>query len=149
MPSKTTNKTNTTADAGQSVREALTEKPGSTATEIAQATGLGRSTVGKQLAALERAGAATRTTGERDGGRRAPDRWSKANIDRLRPGQLDELVMNHIRSLDEPVGPVAVARALGRSSGAVANCLTRRAKAGDLKRISDKPRRYEVSARAR
>jgi predicted ArsR family transcriptional regulator len=138
MSSKTTTK----ANADQSILEALIEKPGSTATEIAQATGLSRSTVGKQLAALERDGMVTRTAGERDGGRRAPDRWSKATIDRLRPGQLDDLVMNHVRSLNEPVGPVAVARALGRSSGAVANCLTRRAKAGDLKQVDDKPRRY-------
>jgi predicted ArsR family transcriptional regulator len=145
MASKTTNKTNATADAGQSILEALAEKPGSTAAEIADATGLARSTVGKQLAVLGRAGTATRTTGERDGGRRAPDRWSKTTIDRLRPGQLDDLVMNHVRSLDEPVGPVAVARALGRSSGAVANCLTRHAKAGDLKQVGDKPRRYEAA----
>ncbi|WP_027004808.1 helix-turn-helix domain-containing protein [Conexibacter woesei] len=145
MPAKTSNKTNATADAGQSILEALTEKPGSTAAEIADATGLVRSTVGKQLAALERAGTVTRTTGKRDGGRRAPDRWAKATIDRLRPGQLDDLVMNHVRSLDEPVGPVGVARALGRSSGAVANCLTRRAKAGDLKQVSDKPRRYTAA----
>jgi predicted ArsR family transcriptional regulator len=145
MPSKTTNKTDAKVDAGQSILEALTEKPGSTAADIAQATGLGRLTVGKQLAALERAGDATRTAGERDGGRRAPDRWSTTATDRLRPGQLDDLVMQHVRSLDEPVGPVAVARALGRSSGAVANCLTRRAKAGDLKQVTDKPRRYTAA----
>jgi hypothetical protein len=88
----------------------------------------------------------TRTASERDGGRGAPDRWSNATIDRLRPGQLDNLVINHVRSLDEPVGPVAVARALGRSSGAVANCMTRRAKVGDLKQVSDRPRRYEAVA---
>jgi predicted ArsR family transcriptional regulator len=145
MPSTTTTK----ANADRSILEALTEKPGSTATEIAQAIDLSRSTVGKQLAALERDGMVTRTAGARDGGRRGPDRWSKATIDRLRPGQLDDLVMNHVRSLDEPVGPVAVARALGRSSGAVANCLNRRAKAGDLKQVTDQPRRYEVSARVR
>jgi predicted ArsR family transcriptional regulator len=141
MPSTTTTK----ANADQSILEALIEKPESTPTEIAQATGLSRSTVGKQLAALERDGTVTRTAGEHEGGRRAPDRWSTATIDRLRPGQLDDLLINHVRSLDEPVGPVAVARSLGRSSGAVANCLTRRAKAGDLKQVSDKPRRYKAA----
>jgi predicted ArsR family transcriptional regulator len=141
MPSTTTTK----ANADQSILDALTEKPGSTAAEIAQGTGQSRSTVGKQLVALERDGLVTRTAGERESGRRASDCWSKVTIDRLRPGQLDDLVMNHVRSLDEPVGPVAVARALGRSSGAVANCLTRRAMAGDLKQVSDKPRRYRAA----
>jgi len=64
--------------------------------EIATTTGLGRSTVGKTLAALERAGMARRSPGGRDGGRRLPDRWSVGASDepsppgsstgRLRPG---------------------------------------------------------------
>ena len=45
---------------------------------------------------------------------------------------------------DDDVGRHA--QILGRSSGAVANCMTRRAKAGDLKQVSDKPRRYEAVA---
>lgn len=146
MPSKITNKNADKADTAQRIFEALTEKPGSTAAEIAEATGFGRSTISKLLAALERDGKATRAPGKRDGRRRAPDGWSKTTTDRLRPGQLDDLVMSHIRTLDEPAGPVAIARALGRSSGAVANCLARRAKAGDLKQVDDKPRRYEAVA---
>jgi predicted ArsR family transcriptional regulator len=144
MSSKTTKKANVDkADNAQRVVEALTEKPGSTAAELAQATGLGRATISKLLATLERDGTATRTPGERDGRRRTPDGWSKTTTtDRLRPGQLDDLVMAYVRTLDDPAGPVSVARALGRSSGAVANCLARRAKAGDLKQVGDKPRRY-------
>lgn len=134
-----------TTDNAQRLLEALTEKPGSTAAQLAEATGLGRSTTSKLLATLERDGQATRSPGEREGRRRAPDVWSKTTTERLRPGQLDDLVMNHMRSLDQPAGPVAVGRALGRSTGAVANCMKRRAKAGDLKQVDDKPRRYEAA----
>jgi hypothetical protein len=91
-----------------------------------------RSTATKQLATMERAGKVTRTPGTRTPGTRTPDRWSLPTVDRLRPGQLDALVLAHVRASAEPVGPVAVARALGRSSGAVANCLARRKVAGDL-----------------
>jgi predicted ArsR family transcriptional regulator len=129
----------------QRLLEALTETPGSTGVQLAEATGLGRSTVAKLLAALERDGQATRAFGEPDGRRRAPDLWSKTTTQRLRPGQLDELVMAHMRSLGGPAGPVAVGRALGRSTGAVANCMKRRAKAGDLNKVQDKPLRYQLS----
>jgi IclR helix-turn-helix domain len=67
-----------------------------TSVEIGRATGLGRSTVGKTLAALERAGMARRHPGGRETGRRRPDRWSVGSSDerptaqpptqRLRPG---------------------------------------------------------------
>jgi DNA-binding IclR family transcriptional regulator len=135
-----------TTDNAQSILEAVTEKPGSTAAEIAEATGLGRSTVGKLLATLQRDGQVTRTPGERDGRRRAADQWSRTTTERLRPGQLDDIVMTHMRTLTEAAGPVAVGRALGRSTGAVANCMKRRAKAGDLKQVNDKPLRYELAA---
>jgi predicted ArsR family transcriptional regulator len=146
MTSKTTKKANVDqADNAQRLVEALVEKPGSTAAQLAETTGLGRSTVSKLLATLERDGRITRTPGERDGRRRAADQWSKTTTERLRPGQLDNLVMTHMRTLTEPAGPVAVGRALGRSTGAVANCMKRRAKAGDLKQVEDKPLRYEAS----
>jgi DNA-binding transcriptional ArsR family regulator len=146
MASKPTNKTDATgAPAAERILEVLADKPGSTAAEIADITKLGRSTISKELAALERAGQASRAPGERQGGRRAADRWSPVTSERLRPGQLDDLVLNYVRSAGEPVGPVAVARALGRSSGAIANCLTRRAKAGDIKQVGDKPRRYAAA----
>jgi predicted ArsR family transcriptional regulator len=146
MASKTTNKPDATeASTTARILEVLAAKPGSTAAEIADITKLGRSTISKELAALERDGQASRTPGDRQGGRRTPDRWSPVTAQRLRPGQLDELVLVYVRSANEPVGPVAVSRALGRSSGAVANCLARRAKAGDLKQVDDKPRRYAVA----
>jgi DNA-binding transcriptional ArsR family regulator len=113
-----------------------------TGAEIAAATGLGRSTVGNALAALERTGVARRHPGRRDGRRRVPDRWSvgrmperdmraRASASRLRPGQLDGLVLGYIESQDnDAVGTAAAAKALGRSAGAVANCLTRLTAAG-------------------
>ena len=48
----------------------LAAHPGSTVAELSELAGLGRSTVGKCLAALEAGGRATRTPGERDGARR-------------------------------------------------------------------------------
>jgi DNA-binding transcriptional ArsR family regulator len=104
-----------------------------TGAEIATATGLGRSTLGKALAALERAGVVRRHLGGRDGPRRIADRWSIGHSEepsplapsalRLRPGQLDGLV-------------------------AVGNCLTRLAAAGRVRQVSDKPRRYRSAASA-
>ena len=122
-----------------------------TGAEIAADTGLGRSTVRKALAALERRGIVRRRPGGRDGRRRLPDRWSARQTDdgsstsatqRLRPGQLDELVLDYINSQGATVGATVVAKALGRSGGAVGNCLNRLAAAGRVRKVSDKPRRY-------
>lgn len=44
-----------------------------------------------------------------------------------------------------PHGPSQVARALGRSSGAVGNCLVRLTDAKKAKRVSDKPLRYDLA----
>ena len=142
MSAKTTDKPDATISAADRILQALETKPDQTTNEIAEATGLGRSTVGKQLATLNSDHKVTRTPGEREGGRRTPDRWSKTTTDRLRPGQLDPLVLDYVTNQKDPVGPVAVANALGRSSGAIANCMNRLAKTGDLKRVEDKPRRY-------
>jgi predicted transcriptional regulator len=128
--------------------------------EIATTSGLGRSTVGKALAALERAGMARRAPAGREGGRRLPDRWSVRSSDessppgsatgRLRPGQLDGLVLNFLEchGKDAPVGATAVAKTLGRSAGAVGNCLTRLVAAGQVHQVSEKPRRYTSTAPA-
>ncbi|MEV8023035.1 helix-turn-helix domain-containing protein [Streptomyces sp. NPDC086554] len=51
---------------------------GSTVTELALAAGVGRSTAGKALTALEQRGLAVRTPGGHDGPRRTPDRWRAA-----------------------------------------------------------------------
>jgi hypothetical protein len=83
---------------------------------------------------------ASRTPDEREGGRCTADRWSPVQTkDRLPPGQLASA------SAAAPGEPVAVACVLGRSSDAVANCLARRAAAGDLKQVSSAARRSRIS----
>ena len=141
--SNTTNK----QSAAEKVREALATNPDSTAAELVTISGLGRSTVNKELATLKQSGDATAVKGDGDSRARTPARWSlggQAEHVRLRPGELGPLVFEHVRSLDEPVGPTAVAKALGRSNGAVANCMTRLAESGTLGLVNEKPRRYEI-----
>ena len=144
----------------EAVAKALASGTEMTGAEISTATGLGRSTVGKALAALEHAGMVRRHPGGRDGRRRLPDRWSIGHSEepsplassarRLRPGQLDGLVLEYIdkQGADTTVGATAVAKALGRSAGAVGNCLTRLVTAGRVRQVSDKPRRYSSATSA-
>jgi predicted ArsR family transcriptional regulator len=143
--STTTNK----PTAADKIREALALHPNSTAAELAEITGLGRSTINKQLAALTTVGSVTAVEGEGHGRGRTPTRWSltgqRAERPRLRPGELDAIVLDHVHGLNQPVGPTAVGKALGRSAGAVANCMARLANAGQLKQTSEKPRRYEAA----
>ena len=142
--STTTNK----PSAADQLREALALHPDSTAAELATISRLGRSTVNKQLAALKRSGDATIVEGDHAGRGRPPIRWSltgQTERPRLPLGGLDPLVLDHVRSLDAPVGPGAVAKALDRSAGAVANCMARLAGKRQLKQTSEKPRRYEAA----
>jgi hypothetical protein len=44
-----------------------------------------------------------------------------------------------------PHGPAAVAKAIKRSSGAVANCMKRLAEKDQLRQVSDKPVRYDTA----
>jgi hypothetical protein len=80
---------------------------------------------------------------------------SKANnssgTGRLRPGELDGLVIAYMREHEDdlPLGASAVGKGIGRSSGAVANCLERTAKADDspVRRVKDKPRAYDLAGK--
>jgi hypothetical protein len=67
---------------------------------------------------------------------------------RLRPGELDGLVVAHMRERGEvlPLGAAAIAKGIERSSGAVGNCLERLAKGdtGPVRRVTDKPRAYDL-----
>ncbi|MDT0263770.1 MarR family transcriptional regulator [Jatrophihabitans lederbergiae] len=150
------------------VAQALTIRPGSTVAELAAATGLGRSTVGKVLAALEAAGAARRQPGGRDRAQRLPDRWMPASdphtktaapgkattaggsaTGRLSKGELGAMVVGYLISHpDDEVGPTVVARALNRSQGAVANALTKLVTTGEVELTSETPRRYRRAATA-
>jgi len=135
--------------AADKLREALALHPASTAAELAEISGLSRATITKQLAVLQKAGHATAAGGSCNGRRGRPaSRWSlTGHIERprLRPGELDGLVYEYVRSLDAPVSPTAVGKALDRSAGAVANCMGRLASAGQLKQTSAKPRRCEAA----
>lgn len=142
--------------AEQTVMSILGDQADATSVEIATAGKRGRSTVSRALAKLESAGQVRRSAGRREGARRQPDRWAlttrrksssrgKATTgERLRPGQLDGLVLEYLRNHadDGPLGPSAVATGLRRSSGAVRNCLARLAVAGQVRETSKSPRRY-------
>lgn len=65
---------------------------------------------------------------------------------RLRPGELDELVLAYMgKHKDEgPLTASAIGRGIGRSSGATANCLTRLAKEKKVRQAKRKPRAYAL-----
>jgi hypothetical protein len=153
----------------QAVLKALASDPEATAAEVAAAAGVGRSTASKVLARLASSGQVRRNEGGRDGARRLPDRFALASAepaakaakpkaaadakpqavgDRLKPGQLDGLVLAFLREnkASGPHGPTTVAKALNRSVGATSNCLTRLTEAKEARQDSDKPRRYSLAA---
>jgi hypothetical protein len=65
---------------------------------------------------------------------------------RLRPGELDGLVLGYMRKHKKelPLTATAIGKGLGRSSGAVANCLTRLAKNKEARQAKRKPRAYDL-----
>jgi hypothetical protein len=155
--------------AEEAVTKALKANPEATVAEVAAAAGVGRSTASKALARLASAGQVRRTEGRRDGGRRVPDRFAlapvkpagkaaklpftkdanrKATEERLKPGQLDGLVLAFLKeNIDSgPHGPTAVAKALNRSSGAVGNCLVRLTRERQVREVSKRPRCYSLAA---
>jgi hypothetical protein len=71
---------------------------------------------------------------------------------RLRPGELDGLVLSHLckHQKDGPLTATAVAKGIDRSAGAVANCLARLAEAKKVRLAKKTPRAYVMgTARAR
>jgi len=66
---------------------------------------------------------------------------------RLRPGQLDGLVLGHMKrhKAKLPLSPTAIAHGISRSSGAVGNCLGRLEQAGKVRLVEKKPRRYSLA----
>lgn len=71
--------------------------------------------------------------------------------ERLSPGDMDGLVLAHLRKRkkDGPLTVTAVAKGIGRSSGAVANCLARLTKAGKVKQAKKSPRAFVIAERNR
>lgn len=65
---------------------------------------------------------------------------------RLRPGELDGLVLAYMRKHkdDAPLTASAIGKGIERSSGAVANCLARLARDKQIRKAKRKPRAYVV-----
>jgi predicted ArsR family transcriptional regulator len=156
--------TKTPADLKEAVLAVLADHSGVSAAEVAASVGIGQSTAGKWLRQFEREGWVRRVPGERRGSGRSYDRWSlvppkdKATRGpstgsgpvRLARGELAHLVLVELaRHRDEPCSPGQVARALGRSSGAVANALERLVTSGEAVLTAHSPRRYHVAAAGR
>jgi hypothetical protein len=71
---------------------------------------------------------------------------------RLRPGELDGLVLSYMckHEGEKPLTASAIGKGVGKSSGAVANCLARLAKVKKVRLAKKTPRAYDlkgVSAR--
>lgn len=71
---------------------------------------------------------------------------AKAKAKRLRPGELDELVLAFLSEHkdDGPLTASAIGKGIGRSSGAVANCLARLTKEKTVRQAKRKPRAYAL-----
>jgi predicted transcriptional regulator len=158
--------------AAEALTGALAHRPGATATELAKAAGIGRSTAAKLLAALADQGRVLRQPGGHHDGRRAADRWtlpaplptqdasapptaaptppaepSPTNSGRLRAGQLSQLVLGCLAERPgQALSPTAIAKTLDRSAGAVANALQILAGQGAVTQTQPKPRRYSSTA---
>jgi len=71
---------------------------------------------------------------------------AKSKDGRLGPGELDKLVLAYMgeHKGEAPHTASAIGKAIGRSSGAVANCLQRREKAKEVRTAQQKPRAYKL-----
>lgn len=65
---------------------------------------------------------------------------------RLRPGELDKLVLAYMgkHQDDGPLTASVIGKGIKRSSGAVANCLTRLAKQKKVRQAKQRPRAYAL-----
>ena len=136
----------------EAITAALTAHPESSVAELAETAGIDGSTASKHLATLERDGVAVRHPGGHEGGRRVADRWAladevdDASTTRLHKGELSTLVLDYLKAhRDDAIGPSALGKALGRSSGAVGNACQRLEASGSLRLVSDSPRRYQIA----
>jgi len=133
-----------------------------TVDDICGALEIGRTSARKYLAGLTVDKKIHREEGGREGRRKLPDvfslpgkkqsgkrakRASRGSANgRLGPGELDKHVLTYMRrhKQDAPPSPSAIAKAIKRSSGAVANCLARLEKEGQVRLVQPKPRKYEL-----
>lgn len=153
----------------EAVLAALAVRADATAEEVAVATGLGRSTVTKALAALGADHRVARSPGGRERGRRLADRWSlpqpapttdQLQLARTGPsavlpagergveghlgrGQLRALVAARLAAQPEvEFTPSRLGSLLGRSAGAIGNALARMVEDGLAVQTTASPRRY-------
>jgi hypothetical protein len=65
---------------------------------------------------------------------------------RLRPGELDDLVLAYMRKHegDGPLTASAIGKGIDRSAGAVSNCLARLTKEKKVRQAKRRPRAYVV-----
>ena len=69
-----------------------------------------------------------------------------AKAKRLRPGELDGLVLSYLAEHKDngPLTATAIGKGIERSAGAVANCLARLAKEKRVRQAKKRPRAYVV-----
>jgi len=151
----------------QQIIDFLKEKGTGTVDEICAALKIGRTSARKYLAGLTVDKKVHREPGGRDGRRKLPDIFSlpgrkrrgksanarprRSSNGRLSPGELDKHVLAYMRrhKKSAPHTPSAVAKAIERSAGAVANCLGRLEQAKEVRLAKPKPRQYELTETAK
>jgi hypothetical protein len=79
------------------------------------------------------------------------EKQSRKAKERLRPGQLDGLVLAYMKQHkgELPITATKVAHGIKRSSGAVGNCLARLEKEKRVKPAGKNPRRYGLAGSAK
>jgi predicted transcriptional regulator len=155
--------------AAEALLDALAGRPRATATELAEAAGIGRSTAAKLLATLAGQGRVLRQPGDHHEGRRTADRWTlptpapthdpspptpaataeppSTGAGRLPAGRLRQLVLDCLAERPgQALSPTAIAKTLDRSAGAVVNALQVLAGQGAVVQTQVKPRRYTITA---
>jgi hypothetical protein len=70
-----------------------------------------------------------------------------AKAKRLRPGELDGLVLSYLteHNGDGPLTATAIGKGIERSAGAIANCLARLAKEKKVRQAKKRPRAFVVT----
>lgn len=107
-----------------------------------------RRTPGKRTSARAGTGRQKQATGGKASGGQTAAVAGDGKQPKLRPGELDGLVLEFLKD-NASTGshsPTSVARGLNRSSGAVANCLDRLKAAKQVRQVGEKPRRYKIAA---
>jgi hypothetical protein len=111
-----------------------TKPPKSTSAKAADKKGKG----GSKAKAAKAPKSSTKTS--------AAKSQNKDGHNRLRPGELDGLVLSYMHQHEDelPLSPTKIGQDIGRSSGAVGNCLERLAKAKKARLAKKTPRAYDL-----